>query len=113
MKQLLTSNSSAISIVKKHYYDYPTFQKTFYTKILKLVTAMESIFNSFASDSSTVRSLRNGLEITRSEDIEKSICSLKKLGDDQYRKYVKDMFRKPESGRKPLSDTIQINNKIK
>jgi hypothetical protein len=98
--------------VRKHHNDSAAFQKAFLNNIKKVVAAVESIFNPFASDSSSLRSLRNGLEISQSEKIEKSIRGMKRLGDEQYKDFVQTRLLKPPSDRKPLTDTIHKNSLI-
>ena len=105
--------TSASEDVKKHHNDYPSFQKTFLANIRKLVMAIESIFNPFGSDSKTLRSLRNGLEISQSAKVENSIRLLTKIGEDQYRAFVEErLLKKPLNERKPLTDTIPKNQLI-
>ena len=95
--------------IKKHHTDSPSHQSAYVADIKTLVTSIESVFNPFSSDSSSLRSLRDGLEICQSPGIEESIRSLKKLGDDQYREFVAERLLKPFGERKPLSDTIHNN----
>jgi hypothetical protein len=107
------SNPAASPVsLKRHHNDSPAYQKTFLGNVVKLVMATESIFNPFASEHSTLRSLRNGLEISQSADIERSIRSLKRIGEEQYHEYVKERLLKPFADRKPLTDTITKNQLI-
>lgn len=83
------------SSIGKHHQDSPEFQTTFLSDVKKMVNAVESVFNPFASDAITMRSLRNGLEISRSVEIGESIRSLKQLGQSQFAEFVKERFLKP------------------
>lgn len=92
-------HGSRVESVGKHHQDSPTFQNTFLSNVRKLVRAIEGVFNPFASDASTMRSLRNGLQITRSNEIEQSIRSLKQLGQHQFSDFVKNRLLAPSTER--------------
>ena len=92
-------NGSIVSTVGKHHQDSPTFQLTFLHNIRKVVNAIEGVFNPFGSDAATMTSLRNGLQISRSDEIGDSICSLKRLGQSQLADFVKERFLAPSESR--------------
>ena len=63
------------SSIGKHHQDFPNSR--FLSDVKKMVNAVEGVFNPFASDAITMRSLPNGLKISRFVEIETSIRTLK------------------------------------
>ena len=93
------THGSRVEPVGKHHQDSTEFQNTFLSNVRKVVRAIEGVFNPFASDASTMRSLRNGLQISRSNEIELSIRSLKQRGQSQFSEFVQNRLLAPSTNR--------------